>query len=547
MKLLLVEDNHADARLFAELLTEVPGRPFKLTTVGTFAAALPVVAQQDVVFLDLSLPDAHGIETVNRMVRSAGNLPIVVLTGNADDRIAVEAMKAGAQDFLVKSEISPALIARAARYAVERKHAEENAKRLAKSDEAARRARFLSSLTEAITSSFDLDKTLPDVARLLVPTLGDFIVIDLLHEGGRFERLATAACEGPYDDWLQAAFRYAPGDAHPRSPVLKAVERRESMLFEAIDVGYLAPDDDYRRLAEKHDLRSMFVWPLVARGRVVGAITSLMGPSKRTFDAELRRLAEEVGERIALGIDNARLYQSAQRAIRGRDELLAVVSHDLRNPLNIVALALQAVAGDPEMMASALPRALRGVDRMQRLIEDLLDVARIESGTLQVDLRPIDVTTIIEDAFEQHRGIAADKRITLVREFDRTILGAHADRHRLSQAIANLVANAFKFTAPGGTIRIGGEERGERVALWIGDTGPGIPPEHLAHIFDRFWQPKRGGRDGVGLGLAIVKGIVDAHNGVVEVDSVPGAGTTFRVLLDRCDVKRASAVLSLVH
>jgi signal transduction histidine kinase len=109
------------------------------------------------------------------------------------------------------------------------------------------------------------------------------------------------------------------------------------------------------------------------------------------------------------------------------------------------------------------------------------------------------------------------------------------------------VANAFKFTPPGGTIRIGGEARGDRIALWICDSGPGIPPEHLAHIFDRFWQPKRG-RDGVGLGLAIVKGIVDAHAGLVEVDSVPGAGTTFRILVDQVDIAYGTAApLSLVH
>ncbi len=546
MKLLLVEDNHADARLFAELLSEVPGRPFSLTTVGTFASALPVVSHHDVVFLDLSLPDAHGIETVNRMVRSAPNLPIVVLTGNTDEAVAVEAMKAGAQDYLVKADITPRLIARTVRYAAERKHAEENAKRLARSDEIARRARFLSSLTEAVTSSFELEVTLPLVAKLLVPALGDFCVFDIVREGGQIERLATATADERFEAFARELATFVPGSGtHPDSPTLEAIRKGTVIQLDRLD-GAFESSEAYQRLLSKLEGGATLIVPLLARGRVCGALTCIMGPSRRAYDHDLRGLALEVAEGLALGVDNANLYAAAQRAIRGRDELLAVVSHDLRNPLNIVALALQAIAGDPEMMAGALPRALRGVDRMQRLIEDLLDVARIESGTLQVDLRPIDVTSIIEDAYEQHRGLAADKKITLVREFDRTILGARADRHRLSQAIANLVSNAFKFTQPGGTIRVGGEQRGDRIALWIGDTGPGIPPEHLDHIFDRFWQPTRR-RDGVGLGLAIVKGIVDAHHGVVEVDSVPGAGTTFRILLDRADVQRTSAVLSLVH
>ncbi len=487
MKVLLVEDNHADARLFAELLSEVSGKPFKLTTADTFTAAAPLVRVHDIVFLDLSLPDAFGIETVTRMVQHAGDIPIVVLTGNDDDRVAVEAMKAGAQDYLLKGEITPSLIARSARYAVERKAAEQQAKRALKADVAAQRARLLSSLTAAITASFELEATLPEVAKLLVPMLGDYCAIDLTREG-KLERLATA------------------GDT--------SVQGEELYV------------------------------QLHARGRTVGALLLGMSSSGRAFDHELQALADEVAERIALGVDNASLYAAAQRAIGGRDELLAVVSHDLRNPLNIVALALQAVQTDPAMAAAALPRAMRGVDRMQRLIEDLLDVARIDSGTLSVDLRPLDVAALADDIFEQQRAIAAEKKITLVRDFERLPLGARADRHRLTQAIANLISNAFKFTPQGGTVRIGASVVGERVAIWISDTGPGIPPEHLSHIFDRFWQPQRR-RDGVGLGLAIVKGIVDAHGGTVEVDSVPGQGTTFRILLERAEVRPSASMTPL--
>jgi signal transduction histidine kinase len=488
MKVLLVEDNHADARLFAELLSEVANKSFQLTTADTFSSAAPLVRSQDIVFLDLSLPDAFGIETVSRMVQLAGDIPIVVLTGNDDDRVAVEAMKAGAQDYLFKAEITPSLIARSARYAVERKAAEQQAKRAIKADAAAQRARLLSSLTAAITASFELDATLPEVAKLVVPMLGDYCAIELTRDAGTLERVATA------------------GDGTAQGEEL-----------------YLQ---------------------LHARGRTVGALLLGMSSSGRTFDSELQQLADEVAERIALGVDNASLYGAAQRAIRGRDELLAVVSHDLRNPLNIVALALQAVAGDPEMAAAALPRAMRGVDRMQRLIEDLLDVARIDTGTLAIEPRGIDVAALADDLFEQQRTIAAEKKITLVRHFDRPPLGARADRHRLTQAITNLISNAFKFTPAGGTVHIGANAVGERVAIWVSDTGPGIPPEHLSHIFDRFWQPQRR-RDGVGLGLAIVKGIVDAHGGAIEVDSVPGEGTTFRIVLDRAELRPTASITPL--
>jgi signal transduction histidine kinase len=493
VKVLLVEDNPGDARLFAELTREIQGEPVRLTTVATLAAALEAAPGHEVVFLDLSLPDAHGIVTVSKMVAAARTLPIVVLTGNDDEHAALAAMQAGAQDYLHKADITPSLIARAARYAIERKAAEENAHKLAKSDEAARRARFISSLTAAITASFDLDATLPAVVKLLVPTLGDYAHIDLVRADGHYERAAAAATD----------------------PAMLAA-------------GYV--------------LERPIEQPLIARGRHLGTIVFAL-KAHRSFDEDLQQLAREVAERIALGIDNASLYHAAQRAIRGRDELLAVVSHDLRNPLNLIGLALQMLEQDPEALASALPSAKRGVDRMQRLIDDLLDVARIDTGTLSVEPRAISLQALLEEAFEQHRALAADKRISLVRELDRAG-GVIADRHRMGQAISNLVGNALKFTPAGGTICIGGETRGDRAVLWVSDTGRGIPPEHLPRLFDRFWQPQRG-RDGVGLGLAIVKGIVDAHSGTIEVDSKPGTGTTFRISLRATDVRASTEMAPL--
>ncbi|HSN27375.1 MAG TPA: ATP-binding protein [Kofleriaceae bacterium] len=533
MKILLVEDNQADARLFSELLSELSGKPFTLTHADTLDAALRVVGEHDVVFLDLSLPDAHGLSTIKRMIAAARHVPIVVLTGTDDAKIAVEAMKTGAQDYLTKGDITPALIQRTARYAVERKLHEENARQLAMSDQAAVRASFLSSLMTAINGSLDLGATLPQVARLLVPTLGDFAVIDLVRDG-KIERLAWASANPAHEAALRELASYVPGPASPRSPVLAAIESGTTAVLPELDYATLAPTMRYLELAKELQIRNAMVVPLISRGRVIGAMTGMLGASQRVYTDELRRLAEDAAERIAIGIDNASLYAEAQRAIRGRDELLAVVSHDLRNPLNIIALALQMMESDASTVSSALPRAKRGADRMLRLIEDLLDVARIDSGTLRVEPSRTDLVGLLDDQLEQHRVLAADRRITLVRDFERGLGHVLADRHRIGQALANLVGNALKFTPPGGTIRIGADVRGDRVAIWVADTGPGIPSEHLGHIFDRFWQPQQR-RDGVGLGLAIVKGIVDAHGGAIEVESTVGIGTTFRFTLPRAE------------
>jgi len=504
--LLLVEDNRGDARLFAELLAEVPHGQFALTTVETLADALVAAPLHDVVFLDLSLPDAHGLSTLTAMVAAARAIPIVVLTGNDDDRIAVDAVKAGAQDYLRKAEITPSLIARTAWYAIERQKAVENAARLARSDESARRARFISRVTATISGSLDLGAVLGDTAQLLVPTLGEHCAIDVLQDGNRFERVAETPGSAEQLELLEAG----------RDVAISAVRSR-GIAFGG------------RVLAA----------PLVARGRVVGTLSFVVGAQRELHD-DLGPLLEEVAERIALGIDNAQLYEAAQSAIRGRDELIAVVSHDLRNPLNVVTLALQMIEQDPDMLSASLPRAKRGVDRMQRLIADLLDVARIETGTLTVELRPVEIGTILDDTYELHRSLAAERNITLVRTYEAPVGVAVADRHRLGQALANLVGNALKFTPKGGTIRLGAECRGDALAIVVSDNGPGIAQSHLSQIFDRYWQPERG-REGVGLGLAIVKGIVDAHGGKVVVESTPGAGATFRIELA---VTEAAALLT---
>ena len=405
--------------------------------------------------------------------------------------------------------------------------------KLALSESAALRASFLSSLVTAINASLDLTQTLPAVARLLVPVLGDFVSIDILRDG-RLERVAFASADPALEPVAREIASFAPGLDHPRSPVLAAIERRETLVIPHVDYEAVSPHPRYLELARAMQARGGIVVPMISRGSVVGAFTGVMGASQREFTDDLRRLAEEAAERIAIGIDNAMLYAEAQRAIRGRDELLAVVSHDLRNPLNIVALALQMMETDFGSAANVLPRAKRGVERMMRLIEDLLDVARIDSGTLRVEPARMELTSLLEDTLEQHRALATSRRITLVRDFERGLGQVLADRHRLSQALANLVGNALKFTPVGGTIRIGGAARGDHATLWVSDTGPGIPPEHLGHIFERFWQPQQR-RDGVGLGLAIVKGIVDAHGATIEVDSTMGVGTTFRIVLPRVE------------
>jgi signal transduction histidine kinase len=276
------------------------------------------------------------------------------------------------------------------------------------------------------------------------------------------------------------------------------------------------------------------VTPLVARGQAIGAVTHVFGRAEAGASSEARALGEEVASRAALAIDNLRLFEQAQRAIRGRDELLAIVSHDLRNPINVLALAVATLEQpDVALRGQTLPRMKRALQRMEHLIADLLDVARVDAGTLRVELSPLPLAPVLDEVHEQWRPLCAEKGVTLGKDYAAETLGVvQLDRERVMQVLSNLIGNAVKFTPPGGRVRIGAEPDGAWVKVSVSDTGPGIAPENLPHIFDRFWQKERRA-GGLGLGLPIAEGIVHAHGGSIHVDSTPGAGTTFWFTLRR--------------
>ena len=473
MRVLLVEDNPGDARLIRELVRELPGPTIAITHVETLAAARGGVADHDVALVDLTLPDATGLVAVEALAAASRTLPIVVLSGNGDERVALEALTAGAQDYLRKDEISSTLLGKALRHAIERKKLVALELAQHELEQAIARSRFTAEVTTAATSSLDPEACMRAVAPLLVPRLGDACAIDVAKDGG-WRRIASAGEPGP-------------GEA-------------------SVDL------------------------PLVSRGRTIGRIALYQQRTARPFAEEDRLLAAELSASIALGIDNASLYAEAQRAIRGRDEMMAVVSHDLRNPLGVVELSLELLESNPSFGATAIPRARRAAAQMRALVDDLLQLAQIDAGTLTVRREPVELASFLDDLFEHHRVLAAEKKIVVEKSFAPHLGSAPLDSNRLTQALGNLLGNAIKFTPMAGQVRLTASPTTRGVVISVSDTGPGIPPEQLARIFDRFWQADRQ-RNGIGLGLPIARGIIHAHGGTIDVKSEPGGGTTFRVTL----------------
>lgn len=288
-------------------------------------------------------------------------------------------------------------------------------------------------------------------------------------------------------------------------------------------------------LAERCPDCEVLITPLVADDQPLGALVLLNSrASGRHFGDEEMGRAKTLGDLASLALRRVRLMEDersakekAEAAVRVRDETLGIVSHDLRNPLTTIGLSADLLADAPAKEKREHIDTIRNAAKMmQRLIQDLLDVARVESGRLSVHKTLFDPAQVARAACDANKPLAEAKRLSLVCEVDE-LPELCADRDRLHQVFSNLIGNAIKFTPSGGQIQVRGFTRGKDVVFHVGDSGPGIPDSDLKSVFKPYWQAKKTAHMGAGLGLAIVRGIIDAHAGTVSAENVPGGGAMF--------------------
>jgi len=401
---------------------------------------------------------------------------------------------------------------------------------------AKREQQFLAEAGEILASSLDYDKTLSSVARLAVREFADVSFVDLMEENSEIRRL-RAASRDPTLDWAcEILSSNAPIDRDRPYFAERTVKTQRPVMVESLSpetVDSFAQGSPERlRALRAIDPKSAITVPLVVDGKTFGALVFVSSASSRRFTADDLRLAEALAHRAALAIEQARLYRVAQRALQARDEVLGIVAHDLRNPLSTIVMQaelLKLPRGEQEPDFRDVVLSIhRSAVRMSRMIEDLLDITRVEAGHFQVERSRVPVRQLICDAVEAQESIAAAASVGLRLEVAHDVPDVWADRDRLLQVFDNLVGNALKFTPPGGHIRVGAAAPNEdEVQFWVADAGVGIAAEDLPHVFDRFWQAHKGERRGTGLGLTIVKGIIEAHAGRIWVESAVGMGTTF--------------------
>jgi signal transduction histidine kinase len=397
----------------------------------------------------------------------------------------------------------------------------------------ATQARLVAS-SAALAESLDVRTTAERVVAIAVPTFASWATLAVCGPDGAGRMHAAEHVDTSVRGKLLEAI--ASEDAVPASGAL-AVERIADAQREdlARAVGALA--------SELVDARSLLVAPLVTRGVRVG--TLVLGRTDRSYDVNDTTFAEELARRASLALDNARLYaiqqgarDLADAASRAKDEFLASVSHELRTPLSAI-LGWAKLLAFPSLQENKRARAVETIERnavaMAQLIEDLLDVSRIVSGKLRLEMDKVDAATVVQAAIESVRPAAEAKSIRLVEDFDHDAGAIHGDAGRLQQVVWNLASNAVKFTPAGGQVNVELRKREAQVEIAVRDTGRGIERRFLPHVFEPFRQAETAvtrATSGLGLGLAIVKHIVELHGGVAEAysDGI-GRGAVFTVRL----------------
>ena len=408
---------------------------------------------------------------------------------------------------------------------------------------AEKRQRLLAESGAVLTASLDDQAILESVARLVVPALADYCVIHVRGEGDEI-RQAAACCLDPRKEQLlhELARVYRPDD-HPESRAARVIRTGQADLvpqfaFAAAE----AVDPSDRLIAIVHDLdpRSGVIVPLSARGRTLGTIALIASESGRRYDASDREFAEELAHRVALAVDNARLYREVREADRRKGEWIAMLAHELRNPLAPLLTGLHVLrrsGGDRPAIEQAGSMMERQVRHMARLVEDLLDVSRVAQGKIRLRRERLDLARLVRTTAGDRRHALTDVGVALTVETPETPVWLTGDATRLAQVLSNLLDNAAKFTDRGGRVevKLTADESRRWAELRVRDTGVGIEPELLARLFEPFSQADRSlhrTKGGLGLGLALVKGLTELHGGKVRASSEgPGRGSEFLIRL----------------
>jgi PAS domain S-box-containing protein len=402
-------------------------------------------------------------------------------------------------------------------------------------------SRFLADASSALAVLVDFNSTLQKVASLAVPHFADWATVDVAGGDGTLRRVAVAHVDPAKVELAHEVHRrFAPNPASPqgawnilrtgRSEIVPEIN--DEMLVQSIH------DAELLRIMRELGLRSYIGVPLNVRGKTLGVITFINAESGHCYDPTDLAVAEDLASRAAIAIENAQLYRELRDADRRKDEFLATLAHELRNPLAPIRNGLQVIrlaGGGGGMVDEARSMMERQLSQMVRLVDDLLDVSRITRNKLDLKKQRVELAAVVQSAIETSRPLIEQARHEFTVTLPPAPIYLDADLTRLAQVFSNLLNNAARYTEAGGHIRLEVERQGSDVLVSVQDDGIGIAAEMLPSIFEMFAQATPAlerSQSGLGIGLSLVKGVVELHGGRVEARSDgPGQGAEFTVRL----------------
>lgn len=396
---------------------------------------------------------------------------------------------------------------------------------------------FLVKANQVLTESFDKADTMKKMAELAVSEISDGCIVRLIGEDAKLHLAAVVHRDPKMQQALEGFAKSVYARGVLPSEIGEALQTKKIQIrndFSEIRKADLGLDSEEIHYLEQLGEFNAVVIPLRVGTQVIGMLSIMLDKSKRRYEESDIGFLESIGNQIALSIENVRLYNKAQAAIKLREEILAIVSHDLRNPLSMIQMTgqlLPKIIDDKAKIISFSEKILRSTDQMKRMTEDLMDFAKIQEGNLSIEKKVEEPKAVLEMVIEMMKAQAEEKGLNIFLSVNSELPVVMYDKQRIAQALLNLVGNAIKFTEIGGSIRISAEESMGAVKFSVTDTGPGISEEDLPKIFDRYWQAKRSKAASAGLGLSITKGIIEAHGSQIRVESQLGKGSTFYFVL----------------
>jgi signal transduction histidine kinase len=417
------------------------------------------------------------------------------------------------------------------------------------------RFRLLGDLSIELATSLNFEQTLETVERLLVPRFADWCILHISDgqdvTGQSLFLVRTKAANPDQENLLSdlaASLGSSPRSAHPAAAAMRRGETYFAPRIDESSGSVVVDPGEQHRLIRALDGKSLIVVPLRGKEDIVGFLSLARSESICAFVAQDVALSEEIARRVAIAVGNARLYEEARHAVRGRDEILAAVSHDLKNPLAAIKgqaqlLLRQLNRSQPEIgkLTSRATSIIATTVTMTKMIDELVDTARLQIGQqLELDLSQVDLSTIARAAVEEIQQTTHEHQIRLHvdgADGNEALIGTW-DAARLERVMGNLLGNAVKYSPAGGdikvTLRRARKERLSWAIVEVRDYGLGIPSKDLPFIFDQFRrgrQPHRHHIPGSGIGLSTARQIVIQHGGRIEVESKPGQGSLFTVWL----------------